>query len=135
MIFIEVAGMAVYTALEKEEERHGEGRGSRDRVLVWLWLPGHTGTLCSSALRLDGQGNPGVNESSLHGSFHPGIKKGCSEPRSMSRGVTADRQPPQRRNTNPGSCQNIPPRGKRPPHTEEHRQIAERRVLSPLHGG
>ena len=54
---------------------------------------GTQGTLCSSALRLDGQANPGVNESSLHGSFHPGIKKGCSEPRSMSRGVTADRQP------------------------------------------
>lgn len=30
----------------------------------------------------------------------------------MSRGVTADRQPPLRRNTNPGSCQNIPPRGR-----------------------
>lgn len=76
---------------------------------------GTQGTLCSSALRLDGQANPGVNESSLHGSFHPGIKKGCSEPRSMSRGVTADRQPPRRRNTNPGSWQNIPPKGERLP--------------------
>lgn len=88
-------------------------------------LLGHTGALCSSALRLDGRANPGVNESSLHGSFHPGIKKGCLEPGSMSRGVTADRQPPRRRNTNPGSCQNIPPRGARPPHTESPSAMCE----------
>lgn len=37
-----MAGMAAYTALEKEEDRHGEGRGSRGRVVVWLRLPGHT---------------------------------------------------------------------------------------------
>lgn len=42
--------------------------------MVWLRSLGTQGTLCSSALELDGQANPGVNESSLHGSFHPGIK-------------------------------------------------------------
>jgi hypothetical protein len=34
-----------------------------------------------------------------------------SAPGSMSRGVTADKRPPLRQNTNPGFCQAIPPKG------------------------
>lgn len=72
--------MAAYTALEKEEDRHGEAGGSRGRVVVWLRLPDTQGTLCSSALRLDGQANPGVNESSFMALFILESKRAAQSP-------------------------------------------------------
>lgn len=94
-----MAWMAAYTALEKEEDRHGEGRGSRGRV-VWLRLPwAHKGPfeLCPQTWWAGKPRSEWKFPSWLFSSWNQKwlLRAQVSEP-----GMTADRQPPRRRNTN-----------------------------------